>query len=257
MSRGRTKQCPLWSRERKGIQEWNEQKMPKVLPCYSGGRLPGREALKEAGGEEVGGKRRECRKKNQESKKWLMRIKEKAIDDQSRKRTVGQSVKQNWDCSQIENEEEDEEEDWQKEMGMQWAEDEKLEEILERRMIEGRSSLQAEVMQQVPELVVHERMSQGKEVTETKENKKVKGWSTEDMKDKPNSLLEEDIEEMRGWRGLDQDEMDQCWAELAERMEEVLDKYKVENSKRDACRGRGSSLEWRRVRRSRKYRMRK
>ena len=34
-------------------------------------------------------------------------------------------------------------------------------------------------------------------------------------------------------------------------------KYKVEDSKRGAYRGRGSSLEWRRVRKSRKYRIRK
>ena len=48
---------------------------------------------------------------------------------------VGQSVKQCWDCSQIEIEEEDEEEDWQEEdqMEVQLAEDEKLEEVLERR----------------------------------------------------------------------------------------------------------------------------
>ena len=84
-------------------------------------------------------------------------------------RTVGQSVKQSWDCSQIENEEEEEEEDWQKEdqMEVQWAEDEKLDESLERRR-EG-SSLQADVMQKVPELLVHERMSQGKGVKCTKE----------------------------------------------------------------------------------------
>ena len=30
-------------------------------------------------------------------------------------RTVVQNVKQNWDCSQIENEEEEEDEDWKKE----------------------------------------------------------------------------------------------------------------------------------------------
>ena len=36
----------------KEVQEWNEQK-PKVLPGYSGGRLPGRSAV-EAGGEEEG-----------------------------------------------------------------------------------------------------------------------------------------------------------------------------------------------------------
>ena len=43
---------------------------------------------------------------------------------------------------------------------------------------------------------------------------------------------------------------------LAEKMEEeVLDKYKVEDSRRAAHRGRGAPLEWRRVRRSRKYRI--
>ena len=39
-------------------------------------------------------------------------------------------------------------------------------------------------------------MSQGEEVRGRKEKKKVKGWSTEEMKDKPNSLLEEATEEM-------------------------------------------------------------
>ena len=52
--------------------------------------------------------------------------------------------------------------------------------------------------------------------------------------------------------------MDQCWKNLAERMEEeVLDKYKVEDSKREAYKGRGAPLEWRRVRRSKKYGIRK
>ena len=45
-------------------------------------------------------------------------------------------------------------------MEVQWAEYEKLEEVLERRMIEG-NSLKAEVMQKVLESMVHERMSQG------------------------------------------------------------------------------------------------
>ena len=50
------------------------------------------------------------------------------------------------------------------------------------------------------------------------------GWSTEEIKDKPNSLVEEDTEEMKTWRGINQEEMDQCWKKLAERMEEeVLD----------------------------------
>ena len=63
--------------------------------------------------------------------------------------------------------------------------------------------------------------------------KKVKGWSTEEMKDQANRDLEEYTEEMRTWRGLNQDEMDQCWKKSAGRMEEeVLDKYKVKDSKK-------------------------
>ena len=82
-------------------------------------------------------------------------------------------------------------------------------------------------------------MSQGKGVKGPKE-KKVPGWSIEEMKEKPNVAVVEDTEEMRKW-------MDFCWKDLAERMEEeVLDKYKVEESKRKAFRGRGASLEWRR-----------
>ena len=59
----------------------------------------------------------------------------------------------------------------------------------------------------------------------------MKGCSIEEMKDKANSLLEEDTEEMKTWRGLNQEEMDQCWKKVAERIEEeLLDKYKVETS---------------------------
>ena len=55
---------------------------------------------------------------------------------------------------------------------------------------------------------------------------------------------------------MSQGEMNQCWKNLAERMEvEVLDKYKVDDSKREACRGRGSPLEWRRVCRSKNYKI--
>ena len=39
-------------------------------------------------------------------------------------------------------------------------------------------------------------MSQGEDVRGTKEKKKVKGWSTEEMKDKPNRLLDRRNEEM-------------------------------------------------------------
>ena len=49
---------------------------------------------------------------------------------------------------------------------------------------------------------------------------------------------------------MSQNEMNQCWKNLVE--EEVLDKYKVEESKREAFRGRGAPLEWRRVRMNKK-----
>ena len=45
---------------------------------------------------------------------------------------------------------------------------------------------------------------------------------------------------------------------MAERMEEeVLDKCKVEKSEREAFRGRGAPWEWRRVRKNKKYKIRK
>ena len=60
-------------------------------------------------------------------------------------------------------------------------------------------------------------------------------------------------------RGLSQSEMDQCWKNLAERIEEeVLDKYKVKERKTEAFRGRCAPLEWRRrVRKNMKYIIRK
>ena len=86
-------------------------------------------------------------------------------------------------------------------------------------------------MQKVPELVVNERMSQGKRVNNPKEKKKVPGWSIEEMKERPNIAVEEDTEEMKKWRDLSQSEMDLCWKKLAERMEEeVLDKYEEERT---------------------------
>ena len=68
------------------------------------------------------------------------------------------------------------------------------------------------------------------------------------MNEKPNDAVEEDTEEMKRWRSLSQSEMDQCWKMLTERKEEVLDKYKVEKIEREAFRGGGAPLEWRRVR---------
>ena len=48
----------------------------------------------------------------------------------------------------------------------------------------------------------------------------------------------EDTEVMRKWRGLSRSEIDQCWRNLAGRMEEeLMENYKVEESKREAFRG--------------------
>ena len=66
------------------------------------------------------------------------------------------------------------------------------------------------------------------------------------------------MEEMTKWRDLRQSEMDLCWKKLTEGMEEeVLDKYKVEESKRGALKGRGDPLVWRKVRKNERYKIRK
>ena len=101
-------------------------------------------------------------------------------------------------------------------------------------------------------------MSLGEKVKNSKEKKKGPGWSIEEMKERPDLVVEENTDEMNRWRSLNQSEIGLCWKRLAERMEEeVLDKYKVEESKKGAFNGRGNPLEWKRVRRSKKYRIRK
>ena len=81
-------------------------------------------------------------------------------------------------------------------------------------------------------------MSQGERVKNPKEKKKVKGWSIEEVKERSDVAVEEDTEEMRRWRSLNQSETNLCWKILAEREEEeVLDKYKVENTKKILLQG--------------------
>ena len=118
------------------------------------------------------------------------------------KRTGGQNPIQRWDCSQIENEEE--EESWQEggQMAEQWEEEQHLEDIVERRRMEG-SSLKFDVIQKVPELVVNEPMSQGERVKNPTVKKKVPGWSVEEMKEKPNIAEEEDTEENEKFERFD------------------------------------------------------
>ena len=98
----------------------------------------------------------------------------------------------------------------------------------------------------------------GMEVKGIKEKKNVSGWSKEEMKEKLSIAVEEDTEEVKKWRGLSQSEIDQSWKNLAERMEEeVLDKYKVEESNKEAFGGKVLPWNWRRVRKNKRYRVRK
>ena len=97
----------------KEIQEWTEQKLPKVLPGYSGRRLPGKSIEEKSKKEE---KLNEDYKELQNKiiQEAVASIKEKASEHKDAKSTaVGQSVKQNENHSQIEKEEEEEVEEWQ------------------------------------------------------------------------------------------------------------------------------------------------
>ena len=93
-------------------------------------------------------------------------------------------------------------------MAAQWDEEQKLEEILERKRMVG-SPVQFAFMQNVPQLCVHERMSQGIGVARIKEKKKVSGWSMEEMKEELSVVEKEDAEEVKKWRGLSQSEIDE------------------------------------------------
>ena len=58
LSRGSTKQCPFVVQREEEIQEWIEQKLPKVLPGYSGGKLPREERAQKKETEKKRRKRR-------------------------------------------------------------------------------------------------------------------------------------------------------------------------------------------------------
>ena len=85
-------------------------------------------------------------------------------------KAAGQSVKQNWDCSQIETEEEEEEEDWQKEDQMcnglnmtSWRRfwnEEEWEELLCRRMSCKRYLIEGKKARGTEEMIKWRSMSQ-------------------------------------------------------------------------------------------------
>ena len=83
-------------------QEWNEQKLPKALPGYSRGRLPGR-STEEKGREE--GEEGEEREQEQEKNEKI----EEGIGSSQKMAFERQNPRQRWDCSQIEIEEKEEE----------------------------------------------------------------------------------------------------------------------------------------------------
>ena len=100
------------SRE-KEIKEWSEEKLPEVLPGYSGERLPGR-STKEKGREEgeVDEDGEERRIRGQIVQEVVAGIKKKVSVHDGEKddveRPVGQSFMRSWDCSHVDNEEEEE-----------------------------------------------------------------------------------------------------------------------------------------------------
>ena len=66
------------------------------------------------------------------------------------------------------------------------------------------------------------------------------------MDEKAHHQVFKDTEEMVQWRSINQQEVDNMWKKLSEKIaEEVLGKYKVEVSKRGAYKGRGQPSEWR------------
>ena len=58
---------------------------------------------------------------------------------------------------------------------------------------------------------------EGERGKDTKEKKKVPGWTIEEMKGRPYIAVEEDTEEMKRWRGLSESEMDLCWKNFGRR----------------------------------------
>ena len=143
----RTKQCPSWLRGKRRYRNGTSRSCRRCcLVTVEEG------CQEEAPEKQVETKRRKRTVEKGESGvkslvKWLRasRTRQARMRRQRRlhKEQRGKVSSKNWDCSQIENEEEDDEEEeeehWQKEnqKEMQWAEDEKLEELLEQRRMEG------------------------------------------------------------------------------------------------------------------------
>ena len=115
--------------------KWNEQKLPKVLPGYSGGRLPSR-STKEAGRkeeekEDSGARiiRNEIAQEVIEGIKWKASAHEDAGSTTQRNSRAKCQAKLGLLANRNEEEEQEEERQQEDQMQVQWAEDEMLEEI--------------------------------------------------------------------------------------------------------------------------------
>ena len=98
-----------------------------------------------------------------------------------------------------------------------------------------------DVIRKVPEVVVSERMSHGEKVKDPKEKKKVPGWSIEEMKERPDMAVEENTDKIKRWRSLNESEID------------YAGRIWLKEWKRKSW----TSTKSKRVRRSKKYKIRK
>ena len=118
---------PIVVRREKEIKGMERQKLPKVLLGYSGGRLPVRRTkgkCKEEGEVNEDGGERKIRSQIAQvvvaGIKEMVRVHDGEKDDV--KRPAEQSFMRSWDCSQIENEEEEESWRGRDQMAAQWKE---------------------------------------------------------------------------------------------------------------------------------------
>ena len=101
----------------KEIQEWQEPKIVQALPSFSGGKLPGRSTAEQGREEEeeVGESRQRQMKNGVVEEVFAGRIKkdrELEGTNSTSQRAVERRVRQKWNCSQIEDRDEEEVVEW-------------------------------------------------------------------------------------------------------------------------------------------------
>ena len=140
--------------ERRRCRNGTSRSCRRCCLVYSGARLPGRN-IKEKGREEgeVDKDGEERKIKKEIAQEVVEGIKEEARAqdeaEEAAQRSAGRSAMRSWDCSHKDDEEEI---SWREEdqMAAQWVQEQTLEDILERRRMEG-CSWQLEIMQKAPE----------------------------------------------------------------------------------------------------------